>query len=74
MSEDAYLADLSGGAALAIAPGRGAQMFSSSAEADRWLERGGWDYYLTVQHSDTADEIERWLRLGDPRLEEELDG
>lgn len=68
MIVDAYLADLRHGGVLAIDPQRGeVEIFADAERAVAWLTRGGWDYHVTEQNTDTADEIDRWIPLGDPR-------
>lgn len=68
-SEDVFVADLAAGAVLVLHPERGAQMFTETQRAVRWLLRGGWDYFSTHHHSDTGDEVEQWIPLHDPRFD-----
>lgn len=69
--EDAYVAHLSKGGLLVLHPKRGVHLFTSAERAVRWLERDGWDYYVTHQNSDTGDELEQWIPLHDQRWEED---
>ena len=68
---NAYVADLPHGAVLVVHPEREPQLFTDSERALKWLERGGWDYYVTHQNSDTGDEIEQWIPVGDDRFDRE---
>ena len=65
---NAYLATLPEGAALVVHPDRDhPTMFADVDAALKWLERRGWDYYVTHQQTDTSDEFEQWIPLLDKR-------
>lgn len=69
--DDAFVAHLSKGGLLVIHPKHGVQLVTSVERAVRWLERDGWDYFVTHQNSDTGDELEQWIPLHDPRWEDD---
>ena len=68
---DAYLAVLPRGAALVVQGTASVTLHSSVDAAMRRLLRDGFDYFVTIQNTDTGDEMERWIPLLDPRRDEE---
>ena len=67
--EDAYLAELANGALLVVRPKRAPQIVTEQERAVEILLRDGWDYFVTVHHSDTGDEYERWIPVHDERFD-----
>lgn len=71
--EDAYLAELANGALLVIRPRHAPEIITESKRAVERLQRAGWDYFVTVQNTDTGDEYERWIPVHDERFDTERD-
>lgn len=69
--KNVYVADLPHGGVIVVHPEHGVELFGETDRALRWLERGGWDYFVTHQNSDTGDEMEQWIPLHDPRWDED---
>ena len=68
---DAYLAALPKGAALVVQGTASVTLHGSVDAAVRRLRHAGFDYFVTIQNSDTGDELERWIPLHDPRWDED---